>query len=113
MPLVLLLTRTYFINAWTSRRRQDLLNEILQTQPNQQFPTVTVAETLWLLGHKTIYEITSTHYALLTFFSHFSTHFHSCIKPVTLSRGAPCPILPDPFSAFAIRSLVSVTLPTH
>jgi len=53
-------TRTHLINARRSRRRQDLLNEILETPPNHQFPAVADTETLWLLGHKTIYEITSS-----------------------------------------------------
>src|SRR2546422_1027989 len=54
------LTRTHLINARRSRRRQDLLNEILETEPNHQFPAVADTETLWLLGHKTIYETTSS-----------------------------------------------------
>src|SRR5271170_2060607 len=59
-PVSLEVSRSHVINAWTSRKRQHLQNEKLESQPNHHFPPFSVAASLWFSCHKTIYKITSS-----------------------------------------------------
>ena len=52
-------TRSHLINARTSRKRQHLRSETVETQANHHFPPVPVVQVLWLSCYKTIYEISS------------------------------------------------------
>src|SRR6266404_8114114 len=53
-------TRSHLINARTSRKRQHLRSETVETQPNHHFPPVAPAQVLWFFCHRAIYEISSS-----------------------------------------------------
>jgi hypothetical protein len=52
--------RSHLINAATQRKRQDLGDETVETQPNHHFPSIPVVQVLWHSCHETIYEISSS-----------------------------------------------------
>jgi hypothetical protein len=52
--------RSHLINAAAQRKRQDLGDETVETQPNHHFPSVPVVQVLWHSCHETIYEISSS-----------------------------------------------------
>src|SRR5258708_37004136 len=53
-------TRSHLINARTSRKRQHLRSETVETQPNHHFPPVAPAQVLWVFCNRAIYEISSS-----------------------------------------------------
>src|SRR5258706_14726033 len=56
--------RSHLINARTSRKRQHLRSETVETQPNHHFPPVAPAQVLWFFCHRAIYEISSSYLGL-------------------------------------------------
>src|SRR6266404_5133290 len=54
------LSRSHLINARTSRKRQHLRSETVETQPNHHFPPVAPAQVLWFFCNRAIYEISSS-----------------------------------------------------
>src|SRR6266404_4160244 len=56
---LLWLTRSYLINARTSRKGRHLQDEAVESQPTHHFPYDSITAGLWFFCHKTIYEITS------------------------------------------------------